>query len=145
MKKLYYSSVLLALSVFLAACATQQYYAGAVNSWQGAKQEELYRVWGYPTRVNKLPNGHKVLVYRERQRVQEPVYSNPGTTTVIQHRRRTEVITTNPTYSGGGSYVLACTTWFEIGKHGRIVNTSYRGNDCVATKEFMMTHTYQGY
>lgn len=136
---------LLAMIAMLTACATQQYYAGAVNSWQGANQEEVYRTWGYPNRVNKLPNGHKVLVYRYKERVRQPVYSSPGSTTVIQGRHRTRVISTGPTYSGGGSYQLNCTTWFELGKHGRVVNTSFRGNDCVATKEFMMMHTYQGY
>ena len=145
MKKTRIALGFIAITLLLTGCATQQYYAGAVNSWQGANQEEVYRVWGYPTRVNKLPNGHKVLVYQYKERVNQPVYSTPGSTTIIEGRRRTQVITQGPTYSGGGSYVMRCTTWFELGKHGRVVNTSFRGNDCVATKQFMMMHTYQGY
>lgn len=145
MKKLFAVLSVLAISAILAGCATQQYYAGAVNSWQGASQNELYHVWGYPNRVNKLPNGHKVLVYRYKERVREPMYSTPAATTVIRTRHRTRIIHTDTTYSGGRSYDLRCTTWFELGKHGRVVNTSFRGNDCVATKQFMMMHSYQGY
>lgn len=145
MKKIVWFILAVAIVGMLSSCATQQYYASAVNSWQGANQEQVYHVWGYPDRVEKLPNGHKVLVYRNRIHGRNPVYRNPGSTTVINRGRTTEVYTKGPSYSGGGSYDLRCTTWFELGKNHRVVNTSFRGNNCVATKNFMMSHTYQGF
>jgi hypothetical protein len=137
---------LVATSFLLASCATQQYYAATINTWQGANQEQVYRTWGYPNKIRKLPNGNKLLIYREREQGSEPVFAIPGTTTVEQGRRgHTRVVTTQGTISGGGSYDLRCTTWFELNKKGRVVNTSFRGNNCVATKQFMMNHTYQGF
>lgn len=131
--------------LFLVSCATEQYYANAVNSWQGAPQEAVYRVWGYPNRVKTLPSGHKLLVYRSEMRGRDPVYSTPGTTSVTTGRHgRTSVTTTEGTVSGGGTYDYKCMTWFELNKRGRVVNTSFRGNNCVATKQFMMTHVYNG-
>lgn len=138
--------LLLAASLLLlASCATQQYYAAAVDTWQGASQEQVYRTWGYPKKVRKMPNGNKLLVYSDHEHGREPVYTTPGTTTVVQGRHgRTRVVTTDSTISGGGTYNLRCTTWFEINPKGHVVNTSFRGNNCVATKQFMMAHTYQG-
>lgn len=138
--------MLLASTLFLAACATQQYYAAAVNSWQGASEKQVYHVWGYPNKTRKMDNGHRLLIYNFHERGRNPVYQTSGTTTVEQGRRgRTRVTTTGPSYSGGGTYNLRCTTFFELNKNKRVVNTSFRGNDCVATKQYMMMHTYQGF
>lgn len=130
----------------LSACATQQYYANAVHSWQGASQEQVYRVWGYPNRIQRLPNGHKLLVYKEEERGRNPIYSTPATTSVqTKADGTTDVYTTAGSISGGGSYVYKCTTWFELNRKGQVVNTSFRGNNCVATKGFMLKHVYQGF
>lgn len=138
-------AVILSCCLLLAACATQQYYGAAVNSWQGANQEAIYHVWGYPNQIKRLPNGHQLLVYHFRERGRNPVYHTPGSTRVVQNKEgATQVMTTGPSVSGGGTYDLRCTTWFELGSNGRVTNTSFRGNDCVATKNFMMMHTYQG-
>ena len=119
----------------LSACATQQYYANAVHSWQGASQEEVYRVWGYPNRVQRLPNGHKVLVYHEEERGRNPIYATPATTSVeTKANGATKVYATGGSIAGDGSYDYRCTTWLEINHKGRVVNTSFRGNNCVATK-----------
>ncbi len=143
LNRLFLITLLLSL---LSACATQQYYANAVHSWQGASQEEVYRVWGYPKRIQRLPNGHKVLVYHEEERGRNPIYSTPATTSVqTKSDGTTNVYTTAGSISGGGSYDYKCTTWFELNHKGQVVNTNFRGNNCVATKDFMLRHIYQGF
>ena len=145
MKKCIFALALLIGAVMLQSCATQQYYAMAVNSWQGANQEDVYRVWGYPDKVRKLPNGHKVLLYRDEVKGRDPVYSTPGSTTIVQHKGHTKVVTTAATVSGGGTYDYKCVTGFEINNKGQVVNASFRGNNCLATKEYMQTHFYRGF
>ncbi len=145
MVKRFLSLIILLAMLLSAACATQQNYASAVSSWQGANQEQLYHTWGYPDKMDKLPNGHRLLIYRSRQAGRNPVYQTPGSTTIVQGANgNTEVISTAGSISGGGTYDLRCTTWFELGPKGNIVNTSFRGNNCVATKNDMLLHTYQG-
>ena len=138
---------LFALTVagFLTACATQQNYATAVYSWQGAPQESVYRTWGYPDRVETLPNGHKVLVYREHEQGREPIVSTPATSSVSTNPDgTTNVFTQGGTISGGGYYDYQCSTWFELGDNGNVSNTSFRGNNCLATQSFMTAHMYNG-
>jgi len=139
--------LLLSITIsLLSACATQQYYANAVTSWEGSNQEQVYHIWGYPNKIQHLPNGHKVLVYHEEDKGRNPIYSTPASTSVeTKSGGQTKVVTTGSSISGGGTYDYKCTTWFEIDHKGRVVNTSFRGNNCVATKNFMMTHTYQGF
>ena len=130
----------------LSACATTRYYANAVNSWQGASEKQVYRVWGYPNKVMDLPNKHKVLVYHEEERGFDPIYSSPSNTEVtLDTSGNTKVFSYGGRVSGGGSYDYQCTTWFELNKKGRVVNTKFRGNHCLATKESMMRYTYKGF
>ena len=130
----------------LSACASQQYYANSVASWSGATQEQVYRVWGYPQRIQRLPNGHRVLVYREEEKGRNPIFSTPASTTVATTPHgATRVFTTSGSVSGGGTYDYKCTTWFEINHQGQVVNTHLSGNNCLATKNFMLAHTYRGF
>ncbi len=126
------------ITTLLAACATPQNYQLAVNSWQGASADSLFHVWGYPNRIQKMPSGHQLYVYSYRDKGRYPVYTTPGSTTVQTGRHgRTFVQTTGPVVSGGGSYDFRCKTWFEVNQKNIIVNTSFRGNDCLATSEFL--------
>jgi len=129
----------------LAACATQQYYANTVTSWNGADQEQVYQTWGYPNRIQRLPNGHRVLVYHQEERGRNPVFSTPASTSVeTTPGGATRVFTTGGSISGGGTYDYKCTTWFELNRKGRVINTTFKGNNCVATKNFMLAHIYRG-
>jgi hypothetical protein len=124
------------------SCATEQNYALAVHSWRGGTENDLYRVWGYPNRVEKLPNGHNLLVYKQVERGTNPVYSNPGSTTVqTGPNGQTYVNTTPATVSGGGSYNYNCTTWFELDNTGTIIGTNFRGNNCVANQSFIRQYS----
>jgi hypothetical protein len=142
MFKTFRTIILLALCTLMLGCANQQNYAQAVNSWQGAAQNNLYRVWGYPDRIEKLPNGHNLLVYKQVERGTNPVYTNPGSTTVqTSANGQTYVNTTPATISGGGTYNYNCTTWFELDKTGTIIGTNFRGNNCVANQSFIRQYS----
>ena len=132
------SAVLLS-SVFclLASCATRANYSKAVYSWSGANNKTLFRVWGYPNKTQKMANGHRLYVYKSIDRGRYPLVTTPGSTTISTSHHQTTVISTPPTVSGGGSYDFRCYTWFEVNRHDVIVNSSFRGNNCNATANFI--------
>ena len=133
--KRYVSFLIFAWPLFLSGCATSKNYALAVHSWMGASSEQLIRVWGYPDRVSRIGNRHGLYLYRTESKGAYPQFVNPGYTSVSTSKGQTLVTTMPPTVSGGGFYDLQCKTWFEINSHGRIVNTSFRGNNCVSTHD----------
>ena len=130
----------------LTACATQQYYADAVTSWQGAGEGKVYQTWGYPNKVMRLPNKHKVLVYHEEERGTLPIETTASTTEItVDADSMQEFVRHGGFISGGGSYDNQCTTWFELNEKGFVINARFRGNHCIATKDFMMRYRYQGF
>ena len=135
--------LLLPAGLLLAGCATEQYYANAVRSWSGARDKQLFRAWGYPDHMQRLPRGHHLYVYRHHATGSYPTVVTPGYTTIQTAGDTTYVSSTPTIYSGGGVYNLNCTTWFELNTKGVIVNTSYRGNDCVATESVAARLTYR--
>ncbi|PHQ81455.1 MAG: hypothetical protein COB66_02175 [Coxiella sp. (in: Bacteria)] len=136
MRRLSLSLLIISSTSLLVACANEQNYAVAVRSWQGASERQLFNVWGYPDKIQRM-SGRKLLVYRTVDKGSYPTYSTPGYTSVSTSGGATTVNTTSPTSGGGGDYDFRCTTWFEINKSGRIANTSFRGNGCVATDSFL--------
>jgi hypothetical protein len=130
------------LILLITGCATTQNYACVVKSWMGASTKSLFPVWGYPNRKMTLENGHVLYIYQDEEKGEIPPTMFPGYTTVTQQRGgRTVVSTTPPVFSGGTRYDLTCFTWFEVTKSGRIVGTSFRGNDCIAGKDFVRNYT----
>lgn len=116
----------------LAGCATSAKYRALLSQWQGQSIDAFTKVWGYPNRQMKAPNGNTVYVYQYRNTTTFPQTTIPGYTRVQNSGGNTTVMTV-PTYSsGGGTYHYNCTTWVEIDKQHKIVQTSFRGNDCVA-------------
>lgn len=138
-KRICFLSAVLAGIALLAGCANSQNYAAAVNSWQGAHERQLFRVWGYPNKIRRI-NGHRLLIYRSVDKGTYPVTTTPGYTSVDTSGGHTVVTQTGATTMGGGSYDFRCTTWFEVNRNGRIVNTSFRGNNCMATDDFLASH-----
>jgi hypothetical protein len=137
MKQLFRVKLLVLMCLSLVACATSENYRQAINSWQGGTAGRLTHVWGYPDRYQRLDNGNKLYIYNFHVHGTNPTYMNPGSTTVDTHHGHTYVQTTGASMSGGGSYDLRCKAWFEVNHEGRIVNTSFRGNDCLMTKDEM--------
>ena len=143
MKNLRRKCVLAALVSLLCACATSQNYQIALQSWRGATLDQLVKVWGYPNKRSKAPNGNALYIYHIESKGRNPVYRTGGTTIVSKHGDDIRVTTTPTIYSGGGSYDYSCTTWFEVNKKNIIVNTATRGNNCVASEDFVRSHRYQ--
>ena len=130
-----------AVAVLLAGCANQENYAVAVRSWQGAYEKQLFNIWGYPNKIQRLDNRHKLLIYRTVNKGTYPTTTTPGYTSVDTSGGRTTVTSTSGTTMGGGSYNFRCTTWFEVNRAGRITNTSFRGNGCTATDSFVKSRS----
>lgn len=143
MKSLRRNSILSMLILLLCACATSQNYQIALKSWRGANINQLVKVWGYPNKRSKAPSGNTLYIYHIENKGRHPVYRAGGTTVVTKHGSDIRVSTTPSIYSGGGSYDYSCTTWFEVNKKNIIVNTATRGNNCVASKDFLRSHRYQ--
>ncbi|MBV53160.1 MAG: hypothetical protein CL816_03725 [Coxiellaceae bacterium] len=119
------------LIMILTACGTVQNYNAAVASWKNASANQLYTVWGYPNTIKKLPNGNQLLTYTTIDRVRSP-------TVVSQNEEKTHAVIT-----GGDVTVYQCTTWFEVNRQQTIVNATFKGNNCLATKSFLTQHLNQ--
>lgn len=126
------------LPVFLAACATTQNYSLTVHSWEGASADRLVSIWGHPNRVEHLSNGNTLYIYKEKHVEQTPVTTIPGRTVIEKRHHETIITRTPPETVGGEIREYRCTTNFEVNRNGRVVSVDFRGNDCVATKSFVM-------
>lgn len=136
--------VILASVIFLSGCATVQNYRVAVQSWHGATSAELFRIWGYPNQIRRLPDRNTLYVYRYEDRGRAPVFTTPGYTSVTTREGNTVVTHVPTTVSGGETYNYHCTTWFEVNRKNRIIGTSFRGNSCTATEQAMRTNARPG-
>ena len=138
---MYRSIVVIACGLVVCGCATEQNYATAVSSWEGATSQQLTKVWGYPDEKTSH-NGNTLYLYRSHEKGKNPVTTIPGSTSVVTDDGSTKVYST-PSYSyGGGTYSLDCSTWFEIDPKGVIVQTSYRGNNCLGNADFLSKYQY---
>lgn len=134
MYKLILGLVSLIGMLLLSGCATTKNYQQVMNEWQGAKAQDLVRVWGNPDSAVKLPNGNTTYMYYRQQQFTTPSSNAAPTFGPFGTTR----------YSGGfaGMYgagygqtvSLYCRTLFEINSQGIIVSTQYHGNNCVAGK-----------
>ncbi len=108
-------------TLFLSACISMQNYSDVVHSWRGAPINELLDVWGYPNRIERLPNGHRLYIYSDANKGRYPVYTTPSYSSMTTRRGRTTTTHVPTVTSGGGIYDLRCTTWFETNRRQRIV------------------------
>ena len=114
-----------------------------MHSWQGAQDKQLFSMWGYPNKIQRLDNQHKLLIYRTVSKGTYPTTTTPGYTSVTTSGGgQTTVTSTSGSTMGGGSYDFRCTTWFEINRSGQIINTSFRGNGCTATDSFVKSRSH---
>lgn len=128
--------------VLLAGCTSESHYAQVVRSWHGASTHALFRRWGYPNRIARLPNGRRLLIYRKIKRGHIPLHGTPGYTGVTVQNSKPLISRVPATAIGGVSYDLTCTTWFKVNKEKRIVSTRFRGNNCVASSSFGDKHMH---
>ena len=126
MKKVIIILMSLVIVICLSSCATTKGFQQVCDSWIGAPETELIRLWGYPQTTLQLQNGNTVYVY-----------SSEGTFTMpSQHSSyedawgRTQVNITE-----GKTITLWCRTYFEIDNQGVIINYRFEGNNCGAREE----------
>jgi len=93
--------------MLLGACASQQTYKAALNSWIGSNKSELLKSWGEPAKTYSQ-GGSTYLVYDR---------SGPGSGDMGYKQR----------VVGMGS----CTTTFEIADD-TIISSTFSGKDCRA-------------
>lgn len=128
--------VLFIVVTLMSGCAlfpSSEKYQVKVDLWKGASVNALIEHWGYPNKIIHSPGGNKVYVYHYHNKGKYPSEYHPSSTTVVTNKHgSTYVSNTGGYYSGGGSYNLQCTTWFEISKHKKVKSISFRGNDCVS-------------
>jgi len=137
MKKSSLTIILCIIIMLTTGCATTSNYGLAVRSWNHANAKTLTRVWGYPNRMHRLPNGNILYAYHDVTFVVDPITTIPGHETIVHRNHEVVVHRSGPIVTGGGAYTLKCHTWFEVNPYGKIVNTSFRGNNCVATDAAM--------
>ncbi|WP_417249955.1 hypothetical protein [Celeribacter sp.] len=111
----------------LAACMpTVEGYQALVDGWKGAPESQLVAQWGIPDSVYQT-GGVKYLKYQSNRTVIIPGTAPTYTTTMIGN--------TAYTNSYGGSapsaVAMSCETTFML-QNGKIVGTTFRGNDCKA-------------
>ena len=113
MKKLLY--ILLSSFFLLAACATEENYKNALETWIGQTEDVLVSSWGVPESVYTKTDGQRLLQYDING-----VLVLPGTED-------------SPVIKGAG---LKCETTFIISKPPTqtVIGYSYRGG-CIANKK----------
>lgn len=99
------------------------------------------------TRVAANADGNAQLSNKqeEKSRLFDPITKITRTHVETDASSSTQVVSYGGTISGGGSYDYQCTTWFELNKKSRVVNTSFAGNHCIATKASMRRYSYKGF
>jgi len=98
----------LGMIILLTSCSiTKNYYAPAVQSWNGGNAQNLISKWGQPDSFYELPNGNAVLLYKSS--------------------------TYRPGISSQGP---DCITTFEINKQRTILKTKMLGKRCWRGENF---------
>jgi hypothetical protein len=135
-KKIMQLSTLVGVTVCLLGCGTSQNYATAVNSWQGAPKTALMNDWGSPAIEKTLANGNTLYMYRVVETEKFTKTYNPVVATGrVSPQPQTNMLSHAPAVMHGQDETFWCETQFEVNKAGMIVNSSFTGNNCVASKE----------
>lgn len=135
MRKMIQFGALSVVAVTLVGCGGAQHYASAVNSWQGAPRSALMHDWGHPSSVTQLSNGNELYTYRvvEHEPISKTYSPAPGFVR-LSPQNINSVTLSHPPVITPHDESFWCETSFEINKRNVIVNTHYKGNNCVATK-----------
>lgn len=110
----------------LSGCATNAKFEALLNSYMDRPESELVENFGVPKQVYET-GGNKYLVYESNRNAFNPGIPPSYQTTVYGNTAYTQA------YGGVPASVIAytCTATFTI-RDGKIIQWSYRGNDCVS-------------
>ena len=124
--------ILVSVSLLMNGCATTAKYQAKLQTWQGKNISDFVKAWGYPDREIQSYDGNTVYIYEFNDTINYPPMYNPGNTYISNNAGNSIVVTTPPTYTPAGTSQYNCTTWVEFNKSGIILNTAFRGNNCVS-------------
>jgi hypothetical protein len=117
---------------------TTQNYVTIVKSWRGGDLDPLFKVWGYPDHIGKLPNGHKLFTYRVASWEPYLPYANATSLTNVPMTTARAPQAIKGYDDRGG-----CTTTFEVDpKRERIVEVGFQGGNCQVSESFVMQRGY---
>ena len=136
-KSLLQSIFLISLIGGLFACSNSENYSKAMNSWNGASERALFEKWGAPQETTKLPNGNTLYLYRVALRESAPVMYSPTYSRVSAQPGNSAILSQPLVRRNADRQTFWCDTWFEVNSVGMIVTTSYKGNNCVASKSYL--------
>ncbi len=105
---------------------SREQFGRNLESWNGANVSSLVNAFGYPDREIKSPDGNPVFEYVTSRSVRGSSFG----VTRYDPNLALSVTTVDP----GNEVKLECKVWFEI-KDKAVVNTTFRGNDCLAPTE----------
>jgi hypothetical protein len=123
---------ILLISLLLIACATDNYYVGALNSWRGNHLGNLLKTWGAPDQVITIPSGNTYYIYQSQSVQSAPGPYVPGFFTYNNTSNNKPMVGAIMMPSPPSLYVLTCRTWFEVDKTNTIVDAGAKGNYCYA-------------
>jgi hypothetical protein len=132
--------------LFLSACALTNInsnYAQTVSSWRWTSANSLLRSWGKPSKIGSLPNGNQVYIYHKesyKNYPTRPATPNYATVSVATGRSFIVVPATNQPPEAS-SYLLECTTIFEVDPRRIIVDVRATGNNCTGDDGFMLSRS----
>ena len=110
----------------LSGCATTAGYEKLLSQWVGADEAALVRQWGPPLRAYDA-GGRRFLAYEIRSDIVLPEVLPTYQTSVKGNK-----VTAIPVGGSPATVVnYLCTTTFEL-KSGRVVGSTYSGNNCKA-------------
>lgn len=128
-----YLNITVLASLLIAGCATTAKYRTILTQWQGQPIDRFVKMWGYPDRTMLLDNNQTAYIYSSREIVSTPMTQMPTNITTVNNGDKTTVISSPGAIIGGQTYSLSCVTWIIFDNTSKkIINTSFRGNNCVA-------------
>ncbi|HSW70817.1 MAG TPA: hypothetical protein VLH77_02435 [Gammaproteobacteria bacterium] len=137
--------LMLVLTLLLSACVganINDHYAQTVSSWRFAKEKTLIRSWGQPTSIRSLPNGNKVFIYHRESYKDYPTASVASQAAAVSFQGgRSLSIVPNNQNMPNVTYLVECTTFFEIDPHEVIVDVRANGNNCAADEGFVLSRS----
>lgn len=119
-------NAMLVLVAALGGCATTAGYQKLLSGWVGSDEVSLVRKWGPPLRSHTVAD-RRFLVFESRSELVLPEVPPSYQTSVKGNKAYTTFVAGSP--ASVVSYV--CMTTFEM-KAGRVVGSTFSGNDCRA-------------
>ena len=135
-KKIFQLSLAASSVIALTACGSMQNYEKAVNTWQGAPKQALFHEWGTPMEESQLANGNQLYTYRVVERdVPVSTRFSPSMGARMSPQSNAGMLSHSPDHMPQHDEAFWCETQFEVNNSGMIVNTNFKGNNCVASKK----------